>query len=598
MSQDTTYQNELEQRLMREHFIVSCIIELHKNEDIDIAINGLLSITCKFFGADRAYVFTCDEETISNTHEWCTKDVIPQIDNLQKIDISLISRWMDKFNQRRCITIENIEDIKEISPLEYECLKQQNVKRLIVSPLDANGELIGFMGVDNPPLQNIHENELFFEALSYFVSSMMSRRFKEHTLRKLSFIDTLTKLYNRNKFTEDVKELSKSYNGGMGVLYMDLNGLKAINDNFGHNAGDTALRTLSEKLKNSFGKTHSYRVGGDEFVALYPSDNKEEFIGLVEKLKTDIENSEYNSAIGYHYAEQCSDVEKITKIADENMYLDKKYFYRNQKDASRYRFRNDTFIAISTPDLLKKLIEEERFVIWFQPRFTTKTRELCGSEALIRFFDEDDVLVSPMDFVPEMEENHTIHLIDFYVFRHVCEYISGWINAGKDVKPISVNMSHKTMLHPSFIENIMNIWCDYKIPKDLIVIEVSEKPESGGVSDIISVLSDLKKRGFKIAIDNFGAKYADLYLFADIKFDILKLDGDLVYKIETDEKTRLLSSSISQICHSEKIKIVAEGVENENELQRLIEMGCDEAQGYLFDKPMSWNRFEEKYLNN
>lgn len=597
MSYDITYQKELEQRLAREHFIVSCIIELHKNTDIDIAINGLLALTCKFFGADRAYVFTIDDKTVNNTHEWCADGIEPQIGNLQKIDISMIGRWLDAFNQRCCMTLDDIEKIKKSSPSEYECLKSQNINRLIVAPLDVNGDLIGFMGIDNPPLEDIHENEPFFEALGYFVASMLSRQLNEKMLHKLSFIDTLTKLYNRNKFTEDVKTLSASYDGGIGVLYMDLNGLKTINDNLGHSAGDTALQAISSKLVSCFGKTHSYRVGGDEFVALYPCSSEKEFLELTEKLKTDIENSEYNAAIGYHYTDKCSDIDKITKIADENMYLDKKYFYRNQKEASRYRFRNDTFIAISTPELLKNLINEERFVIWFQPRFTTKTRELCGSEALIRFFDEDNVLVSPMDFVPEMEENQTIHLIDFYVFRHVCEYISGWLKAGKDVKPVSVNMSHQTMLHPSFLENVMNIWSDYKIPKDLIVIEVSENPERGGISDIISVLSGLKKRGFKIAIDNFGAKYADLYLFADLKFDILKLDGDLVYKIETDDKTRLLSSSIAQICHNENIKIVAEGVETEEELKRLVEMGCDEAQGYLFDKPMSWNWFEKKYMD-
>ena len=141
----------------------------------------------------------------------------------------------------------------------------------------------------------------------------------------------------------------------------------------------------------------------------------------------------------------------------------------------------------------------------------------------------------------------------------------------------------------------MNIWYDYNIPKELIIIEVSESA-SNGISDVVSVLSELKKRGFQIAIDNFGAKYADLYLFTELKFDILKLDRDLVYKIENDDKTRLLSESIAQICHNEEIKLIAEGVENEKELQKLIEIGCDEAQGYLFDKPMSWNLFEKKYL--
>ena len=142
----------------------------------------------------------------------------------------------------------------------------------------------------------------------------------------------------------------------------------------------------------------------------------------------------------------------------------------------------------------------------------------------------------------------------------------------------------------------MEIWYDYGFPKELIVFEVSEDQEKGGISDITGILSELKKFGFRLAIDNFGSKYADLYLFADIKFDILKLDGDMVYKIETDKKTQLLSNSITQICHNENIRIVAAGVENKKEFDVLCQIGCDEVQGYLFEKPMSWNKFEEKYL--
>lgn len=588
---------ELKQRLKHDHFIISCIVELHKSNNIDVAFNGLLKMIGGFLNADRAYVFKCDEKTVSNTHEWCRDGIIPQIDRLQNLDISIIDRWMDSFNQGCCVSLSSIEDIKEVSPEEYECLLSQDVNSFIVAPLDDSGKLIGFIGIDNPQMDDVRENEAFFEALSYFVSSVMLRYINENMLRRLSFTDTLTKLYNRNKFITDVSELSKSETNGIGVLYMDLNGLKAINDSLGHTAGDRALQEVSSKLVEVFGSEHSYRVGGDEFVAVYPCEDEEIFADLVEKLRDAMEEIDYSSAIGCQYSSNGKDLQKVIKIADENMYLDKKYFYRNQKDAARYRFRNDTFIAISTPDLLKNLIKEERFVIWFQPRFDTRTKEYCGSEALIRFFDDDDVLVSPLDFVPEMEENNTIHLIDFYVFRHVCEYVSGWIKNDKKVMPVSVNMSHQTLLHPGFTENVMNIWYDYNIPKELVVIEVSEIPESGGIADILPILADLKKRGFKIAIDNFGAKYADLYLFSDLKFDILKLDRDLVYKIQTDDKTRLLSSSISQICHNENIKIAAEGVETEEELQRLIEMGCDEAQGYLFDKPMSWNWFEKKYLD-
>ena len=309
-----------------------------------------------------------------------------------------------------------------------------------------------------------------------------------------------------------------------------------------------------------------------------------------------IAESKYTTSIGYRYSTEKGDIHEVVKAADENMYRDKKAFYRHTGQYGRYRVHNDNYIAISTPERIKDLMKNDRFVIWFQPRFSALTGELCGSEALIRFFGEDDMIVSPMEFIPEMEDNDTIHLLDLYVFRSVCEYLADWLKKGKKATPVSINMSRSTLEKPNIIENLMEIWYDYNVPKELIIIEVSENQDRGGVTDIAEVLGDLKKSGFRLAIDNFGSKYADLYLFAELKFDILKLDGDMVYKIKTDKKTQLLSTSIMQICHNENIRIVAAGVENEQEFKALKEIGCDEVQGYHFDKPMSWDKFRDKYL--
>ena len=593
ITEEERTKHDLEVRLENEHFLVSCIIEMHRNNSFHKALNSLLKMIGKFLEADRVYVFDYNGVTMNNIYEWCADGVAPAINSMQNMDAHIIDRWIEPFSEGLSVIVGDAEEVRNSSPSEYKEMLRRGANRVVASPLDNNGTLIGYIGIDNPPKEKISESELLFATLGYFIASALISINNEKRLIEMSYIDTLTNLNNRNKFIQDTEEMTLSQTENFGVLYMDMNGLKEINDKKGHNAGDGALQEIAEAIVGVFGKERAYRVGGDEFVVLCQGIKEENFLSDIERLDERFLQLEHTCAMGYQYSDKACNVDEIVRMADEKMYLDKKYFYRNRKESSRYRFRNDTFAAISTPDLLKKLISEERFVIWFQPRFSAETGEFSGSEALIRFFDEDDVIVSPMDFIPEMEDNETIHLIDLYVFRHVCEYISGWIKAGKTVKPVSVNMSHRTLLKPNFTENIMNIWYDYNIPKELIIIEVAEEQEKGGVVD---VLMELKKYGFKIAIDNFGSKYADLYLFADLKFDILKLDGDMVYKMETDKKAHMLSTSIAQICHNENIKIVAEGVENENELEILRNMGCDEVQGSLFDKPMSWNRFEEKYL--
>lgn len=427
--------------------------------------------------------------------------------------------------------------------------------------------------------------------------TLKRRARNERSLRIISYTDTLTGIYNRNKFIDDCEEMSqKGETANAGVVFMDLNGLKEINDSHGHYTGDEALKCIADIIVDIFGEDNVYRVGGDEFVAICHGIEEEDFDALLEKLLSEFDDSEYKAAVGAKYSASGLDINEIIKIADEDMYRDKKYFYRNSGQPRRYRAKTDTFTAISTPEKIKNLIKDERFIIWFQPRFDAEKGEFAGSEALVRLFAEDDMIITPLDFLPEMEDNDTIHLIDLYVFRHVCEYISGWIKSGKNVKPVSMNMAHGTLKKPNIVENLMAIWYDYNFPKELLVIEVNEDQENGGISDIIPVLSNLKKCGFRLAIDNFGSKYADLYLFADVRFDILKLDGDMVNKIETDSKTKLLSNSITQICHNENIRVVAAGVENEQEEKVLKEIGCDELQGYYYEKPMSWNKFEEKYL--
>ena len=588
--------NELEKRLEREHIIVSCILEMHKNKPFKETIEYILQMISKFLEADKAYLFEYNGETISNTYRYVSKNEEPDTELFKNLNAHIIDRWMSTFTNGECVVIEDIEDIKDRSPEGYKLLKEANVHRLLAAPIYVKGKLAGFIGIDNLPSERLEEGGLFFEAIGDFVSMMIVRDDNEQLLRKMSYTDTLTNIYNRNKFIKDCEAMAEANETNVGVVYMDLNGLKEINDKRGHHEGDKALINMAEIISDVFEENTVYRVGGDEFVVFCHAVDETEFNKQVEALKKRLDKSEYKSAVGSQYAGEGSDIQEIIKIADENMYKDKMYFYRNSGQSKRYRARNDIFASISTADRIKKLINEERFVIWFQPRFTADGEEFCGSEALIRFFGEDDMIVSPMDFIPELEDNETIHLIDFYVFRHVCEYLSGWIESGKNVKPVSMNISHVTLRKPNFIESFMEIWYDYNVPKELIIIEVSENQDKGGISDIIDVLTELKKCGFQLAVDNFGSKYADLYLFADLKFDILKLDGDMVYKIETDKKTQLLSMSITQICHNENIRIVAERVENEQELEALRQIGCDEVQGYLFDKPMSWNWFEEKYL--
>ena len=261
-------QKRLEQRLDMEHILVSCMVEMHKNKPFEESFTNLLGIIGKYFEADKIFVFSYDENKLSNVFEWNNNGVNPRAEELKSLDSNVVDKWLPTYDSNENVILNNVEDLKEISVEAYHQAVKSGVQRLVASPIADNGKIIGFIGASNLPEEKFSQIVTFFDALDYFVASMIIREKSARKLRELSYVDSLTGLYNRNKFTEDTERIMRGRNCGLGVLYMDLNGLKEINDKSGHCGGDCALKDIASVIVESFGKECSYRVGGDEFVVL------------------------------------------------------------------------------------------------------------------------------------------------------------------------------------------------------------------------------------------------------------------------------------------------------------------------------------------
>ena len=338
-------QKRLEQRLDMEHILVSCMVEMHKNKPFEESFTNLLGIIGKYFEADKVFVFSYDENKLSNVFEWNNNGVNPRAEELKSLDSNVVDKWLPTYDSNENVILNNVEDFKEISVEAYHQAVKSGVQRLVASPIADNGKIIGFIGASNLPEEKFSQIVTFFDALDYFVASMIIREKSSRKLRELSYVDSLTGLYNRNKFTEDTERIMRGRNCGLGVLYMDLNGLKEINDKSGHCGGDCALKDIASVIVESFGKECSYRVGGDEFVVLCYDTNDKEFTAKVTAFRNLISEMKYKVSIGFHYSKDSSDIDEVIKIADEKMYQDKKYYYRNNGQSARYRFYNDTFVS-------------------------------------------------------------------------------------------------------------------------------------------------------------------------------------------------------------------------------------------------------------
>lgn len=325
---------ELESRIKRDNVLVDCIRELYQNHHTVEAMNHILEQIGEIFNADRAYVFYMENDEMSNIAEWCKEGVIPQIDYLQHLSRNDYEWWFQLYDEQKSILIKNAEDLKGDQQSEYELIKSQEIDRLILVPFERYGKFGGMIGLDNLSVEVFDSAEKFLRTLSYFIMLAIRRNEDEKTLYQLSYLDTLTMFYNRNRYMQDVEELSKQEKS-VGVAFIDVNGLKEVNDQFGHDAGDELLKNGAKIIQNTVNTGRLYRVGGDEFIAICLDIKEDDFMNMIQKLKDNLNHKECQAAVGYQWTDTCHLLKDIIKEADQYMYEDKKKFYQQHISFAR-----------------------------------------------------------------------------------------------------------------------------------------------------------------------------------------------------------------------------------------------------------------------
>ena len=315
-----------------EQVILQIANELYREMDVDRASNHMIEQLGKGFHAQRAYLFELKDGLYNNTYEWCAEGVSSEMEHLQGIDYASFSRWFDLFAQGECVIIEDVSSLQGAEdPTEYEMLSAQGIKSLVVAPIERDGEVAGILGLDNPPVDQIRDIAPMLLTLCYFFTMTMERIENEQRLVMMSYHDSLTGLYNRNRYNLDVQALERLARP-FGAIFLDVNGMKEINDRGGHAEGDRLLQACAATMRAVLGETaRMYRVGGDEFVATVVDEGEAGFRALVQKLQQAFgEDSACEVAIGAQWTAHSSDVDKALFDADEAMYRDKRKFYRRK----------------------------------------------------------------------------------------------------------------------------------------------------------------------------------------------------------------------------------------------------------------------------
>lgn len=420
----------------------------------------------------------------------------------------------------------------------------------------------------------------------------------EARVRYLATHDALTDLPNRSLFTQLLREeiaASQRDARTFGLLFIDLDRFKSINDTLGHGAGDALLREVSRRLKSCLREGDiAARLGGDEFVAIVRDADMREHVSLIaEAVLADLRapaviggrECGVSASIGVAlYPADGEDEDTLLKNADSAMYLAKSEGKSVVRQFSP-KAKTQTLQGLTLENDLRHALERNELVVYYQPKRRLSTGELTGVEALLRWRHPDLGLLSPDRFIPIAEETGLIVPIGEWAMETACAQHMQWSAAGLDLR-VAVNLSPRQLYDDQIIAKISEALAKSGMAPEWLELEITENMVMQDAGDALSVLRAIKEMGVRLAIDDFGAGHTSFALVKQIPLDTIKIDRYFVNDILTDPNDRAIAEAIISLGHALRLSVVAEGVETEAQEAFLRDHGCNEIQGYLFSRPL------------
>ena len=440
-------------------------------------------------------------------------------------------------------------------------------------------------------------------------------------LNRLAFYDHLTGLPNRALFLDRLKgainqHLRDQQKGAL--LFIDLDDFKRINDTLGHSVGDELLTIIGDRLAKSLRMSDTVsravkdrtaaRLGGDEFTVLLPEITELDTAAVVSQRiiehvskPVSIGDNEFiiTPSIGIAiFPDDGDTVETLLKNADLAMYFAKrsrtmehfKYYQESMNDAALKR--------LTIENQLRQAIDRDELELYYQPQVELPSGNLIGMEALLRWNNSVLGSVPPLEFIPVAEACGLIIPIGEWVMRTACKQVCEWINKGLVLERIAVNVSVRQFIHPDFLAVVEQILEETCLPVNYFEIEITESLFAEDMDKISGTLKALRDKGVAVSVDDFGTGYSSLSRLKDMPIDCLKIDRSFVLGVDSRKNDQSIISAILSMAKGMDIRVIAEGIDNDRQLDFLIEKGCTEAQGFLFSRPLPAEKIEDILKQN
>jgi len=442
------------------------------------------------------------------------------------------------------------------------------------------------------------------------VKRLLEKQDADNHVQKLAYIDGLTGLPNRTAFVEQFEqELDHAQRNktNLALFFIDVDQFKNINDSLGHEAGDILLKAMAGRLSGCIRSGDVLaRLGGDEFIVLLSNIESNKTAEKIAKsmlnvLKEPFEIARNEIVVSISIGiSMCPDdgvsKEDLLKHADTAMYKSKasgrntyRFYIQEMSDVLEERMLMESD--------LRKVLNNEELTLYFQPKQNTKTGCVIGSEALVRWLHSVRGLVSPTEFVPVAEETGVIKEIGLWVLDNACRTLKQWQLDSEYEGTIAVNVSAVQMADEKFVSQLQGCLDRHQLDPSYLELEVTETMVLENVDAMLEKMHQIRRMGVSLSIDDFGTGYSSFSYIKQLPADTFNLDMEFICEIPDNNSVMAVVDGMIVLADKLGMKVVAEGVETQEQYDFLAEHGCDLVQGYLIDKPLPEDAFEEKYVS-
>jgi len=543
------------------------MIKLAPDRSLVEIVNDALSTIRDYYDSDYVYYIKMDDKGIYDIYEWCQEGAPWRRDKVKALKPAKYPEWLQ----------HEVSDITKDSYSVFLELEDGEA-----------GEATAVLAAVGVHRGNC--NMVLLDAMLPILTETIQLSKANIQQEFFSFHDPMTNLNNFVSYREFIDELGHQRLRSLGILSVNINGLKRFNEEFGRAYGDEVVIRVGSILKECFKKDSVFRYSGDEFLVVSCNSLYATFMESIHEATNQLEYISLGLvSMGHCWERTNINPDEVAAKAEDMM--------RSEKQKHAARSKSGRHVPILKNDLLED-IRNNKYIIVLSPKMDVYSERIIGAEAQVRYHHSDMGVLNPTRYLSLLEDTKLSHYLDMYILEEVCKALSRWEREGLALVPVAVNFQASTLNQQDIGERIKELLDRYHVSPEYIEIEISETDDDLNQEMFAEMAGKIRKANVRVILDHFGAKHSTFSILSILEFDSLKLDPSVVSTIVANQRSQVMAQALVGICRQLGNNIAADGVETKDQLYMLRELGIDYAQGSFFNTPIVMDVFEKRYLRD